>query len=325
MNVNNCAMRTTIILVLLVFMVTPVAASAYYTSSAHQIITKGDTFTVSSTSAKNGPVAIWIIGRNYFDTLPVTTDRNGNFSISLKPTTTEKFSSGQYAIVIQDPGPDGRMEIEPGTDSSGNLTIMNRGKIIEKIGSRQNLKGNVQPVVAVLMDAANLQGVDDSFLPEYFFVEEPSVQFDQLISGPKSQISNQINGERLVISGTTNMGPENYLRTHIYNLDTNGLIISNTIPIIAGSQVNHWAYELNAPGLPLGNYNLTVGWTKSNTTSTGVAYFSVVNPRTSMPLPTPENPGSDKVVPHDDFPTFLFLTISMVLIFILIIFAVGKK
>ena len=235
MSVNNSAMRATIIILLLACMVTPVAASVYYTSSAHQIITKGDTFSVSSTSAKNGTVAIWIIGRNYFDTLSVTPDRNGNFSVSLKPTTTEKFSSGQYAVVIQDPGPNGRMEIEPGTDSNGNLTIMNRGKIIEKIGARQDLKGNVQPVVAVLMDAANLQGVDDSFLPEYFFVEEPSVQFDQMISVSKSQLSNQITGERLVISGTTNMGPENYLRTHIYNRDTNGLVISNTIPITEGS------------------------------------------------------------------------------------------
>jgi hypothetical protein len=324
MSLKTSAMRATIIIVLLAFMVTPVVASVYYTSSAHQIITKGDTFTVSSTGAKNGPVAIWIIGRNYFDTLSVTPDRHGNFSIPLKPTETEKFSSGQYAIVIQDPGPNGRMEIEPGTDSSGNLAIMNRGKIIEKIGARQDLKGNVQPVVAVLMDAANLQGVDDSFLPEYFFVEEPSVQFDQLISVTRSQLSNQITGERLIISGTTNMGPENYLRAHIYNRDTNALIISNTIPIVAGSQINRWFYQIEAPGLPQGEYYLTVGWTKSNTTSTGLANFAVVNPGTPMPSPQ-ENRGIEKVVPFDNFPTFLFLTISGVLIIILIIFAVGKK
>ena len=324
MNVNNSAMRAVTVLLLLVCMAAPVTASVYYTSSAPQIITKGDTFSISSTSAKNGPVTIWIIGRDYFNTLSVTPDRNGNFSVLLKPTETEKFSSGQYAVVIQDPGPNGRMEIEPGTDSSGNLTIMNRGKIIEKIGSRKDLKGNVQPVVAVLMDAANLQGVDDSFLPEYFFAEEPSVQFDQMISVSKSQLSNQITGERLVISGTTNMGPENYLRTHIYKRDTNGPITSNTIPIAAGSQINHWTYELNAPGLPPGDYYLTVGWTKSNTTSTGMANFAVVNPGTPIPSP-PENPGMVKVLPRDEFPTFLFLTISMTLIIILIIFAVGKK
>jgi hypothetical protein len=321
---NISTMRATFIIVLIAFMVTPVAASVYYTSSAHDIITKGDTFSVSGTSAKNGPVAIWIIGRDYFNTLSVTPDRNGNFSISLKPTATQKFSSGQYAVVIQDPGPNGMMEIEPGTDSNGNLTIMNRGKIIEKIGARQDLKGNIQPVVAVLMNAANIQGVDDSFLPEYFFVEEPSVQFDQMISVSKSQISNQITGERLVISGTTNMGPENSLQTHIYNQDTNALIISNSIPITAGSQINRWSYQIEAPGLPQGNYYMTVGWTKSNTTSTGLAKFAVVNPDSPVPS-QPENPGIERVVPQDDFPTFLFLTISFVLVIILIIFAVGKK
>ena len=325
MNLKNSAMRAVTIILLLACMAVPVTASVYYTSSAHQIITKGDTFTVSSTSAKNGPVVIWIIGRDYFDTLSVTPDRNGNFSVTLKPTTTEQFSSGQYAVVIQDPGPNSRMEIEPGTDSSGNLTIMNRGKIIETIGPRKDLKGNVQPVVAFLLDAANLQGVDDSFLPEYFFVEEPSVQFDQMNSISKSQLTNQITGEQLIISGTTNMGPENSLRTHIYNRDTNGLVISNTIPIAGGLQINRWSYQIEAPGLPQGNYYLTVGWTKSNTTSTGMANFDVVSPGAPIPPSPPKNPVIEKVVPLDDFPTFLFLTISGVLIIILIIFAVGKK
>ncbi|MHB8163892.1 MAG: hypothetical protein ACYDDV_06025 [Methanoregula sp.] len=127
MNINT--MHATILIILLAFMVTPVAASVYYTSSAPQIITKGDTFTISGTGAKNGMVTIWIIGRNYFDTITATPDRFGNFSATLKPTTTEKFSSGQYAVVLQDPGVTGTIEIESGTDSSGNLTIMNRGKI----------------------------------------------------------------------------------------------------------------------------------------------------------------------------------------------------
>jgi hypothetical protein len=321
---NISTMRTAIIIVLLACIVTPVAASVYYTSSASQIIVKGDTFSVSGTGAKNGMITIWIIGRNYFDTLAFTPDRQGNFSVSLKPTTTEKFSSGQYAIVLQDPGPNGVMEIEPGTDSSGNLTIMNRGKIIEKIGARQNLKGNVQPVIMVLMEAANLQGVDDSFLPEYFFIEEPSVKFDNLRSEQTSRLSDLISGERIAITGTTNMGPENYLRAHIYNKDTNALVTSNTLPIIAGNRINHWAYELNAPGLPLGEYYLTVGWTKVNKNGTGMATFSVKNPVALTPPPSP-NPGVENIVPREDFPTLLFLTISGVLIIILIIFAVGKK
>jgi hypothetical protein len=305
-------------------MVTQVAASVYYTSSAPQIITKGDTFSISGTDAKNGMVTIWIIGRNYFNTFTVAPDRQGNFSVLLKPATTEKFSSGQYAVVLQDPGPGGLVEIEPGTDSSGNLTIMNRGKIIEKIGARQDLKGNVQPVVAVLMDAAKLQGVDDSFLPEYFFAEEPSVQFDNLVSASTSRLTDHITGEQITIGGTTNIGPENYLHAHIYNQGTNALITSNTLPIVAGSRINHWTYEINAPGLPEGEYNLTVGWTPTNKTVTGMAMFTVKHAITPT-LPSPSSPEIEKVVPRDDFSTFLFLTISAVLIIILIIFAIGKK
>jgi len=322
---NTSTMRATILILFLVLMVTPVAASVYYTSSAPQIITKGDSFTISGTGAKNGMVTIWIIGRNYFDTFTATPDRHGNFSTTLKPTTTEKFSSGQYAVVLQDPGVGGMVEIEPGTDSNGNLTIMNRGKIIERIGARQDLKGNVQPVVAILLDAANIQDVDDTFLPAYFFIEEPSVQFDNLISASTIQLPDQVTGERIAITGTTNMGSENNLRAHIYNRDTNALITSNTLPVVAGSHINRWTYELKDPGLPKGEYYITVGWTKSNQAGTGLAKFTVKDLTNTTPSPPPPITSIEKDIPRDDVSTLLFLTISGVLILILIVFAVGKK
>jgi hypothetical protein len=317
-------LRFAMIVSLLLCMITPVFASVYYTTSAPDIITKGDTFTISGTDAKNGMATLWIIGRNYFDTFAITPDRHGNFSFSLKPTATEKFSSGQYAVVLQNPGPDGIMEIEPGTDNNGNLTLMNRGKIIEKLGTLQDFKGNVQPVVAVLANSAKIPGVDDTFVTEYFFVEEPSVQFDNLIAGIPSKLPDKITGESIAFTGTTNMGRENYLRAHIYNQSTNALITSNTLPVMAGGRINRWSYEINAPGLPSGEYYLTVGWEKTNKTGTGVAVFSVKNQNSSMP-PPPPYPGMEKIVPRDDGFTFLLLTIGGVLIVILIIYAVGKN
>ena len=88
------------------------------------------------------------------------------------------------------------------------------------------------------------------------------------------------------------MGPENYLRTHIYNRDTNALIISNTIPIMEGSPINRWSYQIEAPGLPQGNYYLTVGWTKSNTTSTRDSKFCCGKPR--HPYTTPSGKPWDR-------------------------------
>ncbi|MEI7857534.1 MAG: hypothetical protein WCH85_08535 [Methanomicrobiales archaeon] len=316
--------RAVTIVVLLLFIIAPVAASVYYSTSAPELITKGDTFSISGTNATNGMVTIWIIGRNYFDTVAVTPDRHGNFSVSVKPSTTEKFSSGQYAIILQNPGPGGVVNIEPGTDRGGNLTIMNRGKIIEKLGTPQDLKENVQPVVVLLTNTAKIPGVDDTFLTEYFFVEEPSVQFDNYVSGSTIKLSDQITGERIVFTGTTNMGTENYLRAHIYNKSSNELITSNTLPIVAGFRSNRWSYELNAPGLPPGEYYLTVGWEKSNKTGSGLATFTVKDSNTPMP-PPPQNPGMEKNEPRDDFSTLLFLTISGVLIVILIVFSIGKN
>ncbi|MEI8331591.1 MAG: hypothetical protein WCF90_08105 [Methanomicrobiales archaeon] len=264
-------------------MITPVFASVYYTTSAPHIITNGDTFTISGTDAENEMATLWIIGRNYFDTFAITPDRHGNFLLSLKPPATEKFSSGQYAVVLQNPGHGRIMEIEHGTDSCGNLTLMNRGKIIEKFGTLQDFKGNIQSVVAVLTDSAKIPGVDDIFVTEYFFVEEPSVQFDNFASGTPSKLPDKTTGESIVFTGTTNMDRANYLRAHIYNQSSNAPITSNTLPIKAGGRINRWSYEINAPGLPAGEYYLTVGWDKSNRTGAGVAAFSMKNQNLSLP------------------------------------------
>jgi len=175
------------------------------------------------------------------------------------------------------------------------------------------------------LDAANIQDVDDTFLPAYFFIEEPSVQFDNLISASTIQLPDQVTGERIAITGTTNMGSENNLRAHIYNRDTNALITSNTLPVVAGSHINRWTYELKDPGLPKGEYYITVGWTKSNQAGTGLAKFTVKDPTNTTPSPPPPITSIEKDIPRDDVSTLLFLTISGVLILILIVFAVGKK
>ena len=100
-----------IIILLLAIIVIPVTAAVYYSTSAPGIITKGDSFSVSGTGAVNGTVGIWIVGRDHFEVMTSAPDRHGNFSITIKPSATDSFSSGQYAIVFQDPGANGVLEI----------------------------------------------------------------------------------------------------------------------------------------------------------------------------------------------------------------------
>jgi hypothetical protein len=310
-----------VIVILAACMAAPVMAAVYYGSSTPQIITKGDAFSVSGTGATNGTVALWVIGRNYFEVRSTAPDRHGNFSILFRPTETEKFSSGQYTVVLQDPGADGTMEIEAGRDSDGNLTLMNRGKIIARFGAKENLKGNVQEETGALMSAASLQGVDDTFLPEYFFVEEPSVQFDGIIPASGSRLPDQVSGEQVSFTGTTNMGTDNPLRTELRNADTDTLVTSKDIPIIAGSSLNRWSYGIAAPGLEPGDYLLSVGWTKSNTTGTGTAQFSVKRTVPTTPAPAPTVTG---IIP---LPKGLdtLLIIGMLFVFAAVVYAAGKK
>lgn len=278
--------------ILLISCIMPAAASVSFSGSTPQVITKGDTFSVSGTGAVNGSVALWIIGRDYFDVRYVTPDRHGNFTIVLKPTETEKLSGGRFVVLLQDPGPDGTMQIEPGKDSYGNLTIMNRGKIITRLGAQQDLSGDIQTVTGIFSSAAMIPGVDDTFTYDTFFVEEPAVYFDQISPGT-DLLPRQTSGAAIVITGTTNMGTDNILRADLFNRDTNEQVTEKAIPVIAGEDLNRWSCTFDSPGLQPGNYYLTVGWTKTNTSGTAMAEFPVVKEKTpdtpqGQPLPLPE-------------------------------------
>jgi hypothetical protein len=312
---------TAILIIVITFMVMPAAGSVTFSSSAPQVITKGDTFSIFGTDAKNGPVAIWIFGRNFFDVKTVIPERNGNYTLTIKPDETRKFSSGKYAVVVQDPGPDGKMQIEPGRSSTGNITILNRGKKIADIGPQADLHANVEPIVEVLNNGAALQGVDDSFFTDYFFVEEPSIIFDQLTGN--SQLPVQITGNRIAFTGSTNVGVENSLHADIRDLTTDTLVTTKMIPVIAGDEMNRWSYEIQAPGLPTGQYFLTVGWTKSNVTGTGSASFPVEKAGVVTQVPgSTETPGQKQ---GEDLPIALIITGAMAIVIIIILYTTQKK
>ena len=325
MLVGNCVnfgKRGTVILVLLLAIIAaPVTAAVYFTTSAPGIITKGDTFSISGTGAVNGTVGIWIVGRDHFEVLTTAPDRHGNFSITIKPSATDRFSSGQYAIVFQDPGASGVLEIEGGTDVNDNLVVMNRGKIVTRLGHRQDLGENIRPIVGQILSASSIPGMDDIFHEEFFFVEEPAVFFNNLIPASGLRLPDQITGERIVISGTTNIATENTISTEIRTRNTKELVTEKTIPVIAGYPMNTWTWDLDAPGLPPGDYELTVGWVKSNTTVKGV--FTVKYPAPPLSLPAGK-PVGEKISRLDDY-TFPVLVACSLIVLAIVLYYAGRE
>ena len=312
-------------LVAVACMVLPVSGAVYFQASTPQIITKGDAFSVSGTGAMNGSVALWVIGRNHFEVRSVAPDRHGNFSLTFRPTETLRFSSGQYAVVLQDPGPDGILEIEPLRDSSGNISLLNRGKIIARFGTVEDLRGNVQPETDTLLSSAYLPGVDDSFTAEYFSVEDPSVQFDGIIPASGSRLPDQVSGEKIVITGTTNLGTGETLLADLRNIDTGSDVTSRTLPILPGSSLNSWDCIFEEPGLEPGNYILSVGWTESNTTGTSSAQFTVRGPAPPSSGPPGLPVPSLREMPPLPNGLDTLLVVGILSVIALAIYAIGGK
>ncbi|AGB03795.1 hypothetical protein [Methanoregula formicica] len=275
----------------------PAAAEVYYSASTPQIITKGDTFVVSGIGAKNSTVALWIIGREYFDVRTVTPDRYGNFSLVYKPTDTMKFQNGQYAVVLQDPGQSRSFEIGPGRDTGGNLTVMNRGKIIFRLGRMEDLPGNVQREAEALASSARLEGVDDIFLVRYFSVEKPSIYFDGIIPASDSRLPDTTTGEKIVISGTTNLRGDDAIHAVISDAGSGTAITTKDIAILPGSSLNRWSYVLEEPGLEPGKYRITLSSAAMGGEKSAMAYVTVKNadgraPTHQPPVPLPPSEAS---------------------------------
>jgi hypothetical protein len=314
----NPGKRGIIMIVLLLAMIAaPVTADIYFTSSAPGIITKGDPFSISGTGAVNGTVGIWIIGRDHFEVVTIAPDRHGNFSILTKPSATDRFYSGQYVVIYQDPGPDGILEIEGGTDVNGSLAVMNRGKIVARLGPRQDLGEKIRIIADQILSTSSIPGVDDTFHANFFFVEEPAIHFDKLIPASGYRLPDQITGERIVISGTTNIGTDNSFSTEIRTQNTKEIVTRKTITVVPGPRMNTWIWDLDAPGLPPGDYELNVGWIKSNTFSNGT--FTVKYP--APPSSSPVRPIDEKIPRQDDYTFPIFVACSLIVLAIVLYYA----
>ena len=282
---------TVIAIILLAILILPASATISSVTSLHDTIVKGDTVTFIGSGATNGTVAIWVMGRDYFTIKTVQPDKKGNFTLVIKPEDTRTYSSGQYALLFLDPGSNNAIEIEPLVWDEG-IKIALRGKIITDIGKKEDLPALIGPKVDTILTAAIRPDVDDIITPYFFYVETPAIHFDGLSgSGTSSRLPNQTTGEKIEITGTTNLGVENQLHVEIRNMSSRVLITSGDIPVVEGPILNRWSYALAAPGLPAGDYSVRIGRQNWGASETGTALLTVEG-HSSSPAQSPgEIPG----------------------------------
>jgi hypothetical protein len=269
---------TVILLALVIFLSLPASAALTVVTSGPQTIARADTVTLTGTGAQNGSVVLWIAGRNYFDTKTATPDKKGNFTFLIKPQESTLFSSGEYAFLIQDPGADRSFEITPLLWSDG-IRIADQGKVITNIGQKTSFPADISQIASTILNISQRPDVDDIFTPYYFYVEDPYIRFNRVGESAPGQLPDQTTGEAILITGTTNVGPENLLQVEIRNLSSNDLITSRTIPVESGPNTNQWTYTLDEPGLPAGSYNVTVGEKKFTASGQASAQLTILQYR----------------------------------------------
>ena len=131
------------------------------------------------------------------------------------------------------------------------------------------------------------------------------------------RLQDQISGERIGISGITNIGTENSLHTEIRTRNTHEIVTTKTIPVIAGSPMNTWTWDLDAPGLPPSDYEVIIGWEKSDIFSNGT--FTVKYP--APPSASPVKPVNNPIPQQDDYTFPVFVASSLIVLAIVLYYA----
>ena len=162
---------------------------------------------------------------------------------------------------------------------SDGIRIADQGKIITNIGQKTSFPADISPVASTILNVSERPDVDDIFTPYYFYVEDPYIRFNRVGESGSGQLPDQTTGEAILITGTTNVGPENRLQVVIRNASSNDLITSSTIPVESGSNTNQWTYSLDEPGLPAGLYNVTISEQKFTSSGEATAHLTILEYR----------------------------------------------
>jgi len=267
------------------------------TPSAIPEIAKGDPVTIHGNTTGQPPngLMLWIIGNNYARTFLVPVNGDDTYSTSLKPGDTAQLASGQYLVLVQNPGTNGRFDIiykandgsvvnlqpawrqityQPGSiqlgpedDPSYNpdeptvVSLQRDGGT--KIFQLTNASHQETDASGTLMDALNSQNVDDKFTSVSFVISNP----DAVIN----PIADHAVGDQFTISGNTNLAPGDTLNVEIRSSSftratnqQNGASPGSSgratvVPVEGGN--NTWTYKVDTTGFRPDTYTVMVSGT----------------------------------------------------------------
>jgi len=265
------------------------------------IVARGDPVVIRGTATGNPSpgVGIWIFGVNRFIYSTEAVNPDSSFAYTLREGQTADLSVGQYYVIIQHPGYTNTLDIYP--DPSRQLVLSTRpvpGSAVFRIGGAGALM-SAQAADALIRALAS-PFIDDTYSAMSFMLVNPQV----MITSP----GNATIGERITVSGTTNLAPGNRLLVEVTSQafgpapkDQSSPFsgASGTVTVQEGSgDLNTWSFTFDTSSFEPGTYLVRVtGVTVPNAVATRSLLIEAFTP-TPEPTPPPTPPPTTLPTPE---------------------------
>ncbi len=280
-----------ILIFCLACIITPVMSSSIWTTLPKYPIAKGDERVISgATSGSAGEVAIWIFGLNWYERGTTTVGEDGKYEYTLPRSKTRSMASGNYYVIIQDPGSNEIFDVIEDKTTTPGITYARIRGTNETLGADVFIiqgTGRLQGSDAAEALVSLIQKVDDfSTVSGMFTIEEPWVRINT--------ISDREAGSRFTITGTTNVAADNELAIQVLASSLGSTTKSgqqyDIIKVVRGySGSNTWSKSVDTTGFISDEYIVKVE--AINFDSTATSTFNILQgisaTPTSQPIVTP--------------------------------------
>ncbi|NYT20847.1 MAG: DUF3821 domain-containing protein [Methanomicrobiales archaeon] len=272
------------------FSTTPITFARPFVTATipRTVVARGDPVEITGTSTGNPSpgVAIWVFGINrfMFATVPVSSDNT--FSYKLSEGETAALATGQYYTVVQHPGYTDTLDIYP--DPYRQLVLSaypTPGSVLFRVAGPGALMSS--QAADALITALNSPFIDDTYTAMSFLLVNPQISLTPPV--------NVTVGDRITLSGTTNLAPGNLLLIEVISesfgptpKDQRGAFsgVSGTATVREGPDgVNTWSFVFDTASFIPDTYVVRVSAvTVSDALATTTFILNAVPP---TPTPTP--------------------------------------
>ncbi len=275
-----------IALAALISVITPCAAGINIQASHDIVLAKGDPLTITGDGYHNGSATLWGTGYSFLDSKVVNASPDGTILWTLDPETTQAFHSGPFMIIVQDPGQDRDYSLQA-SKSGGIFRIVSAEGIplLETEVQAINIPAALD-LASLLESQINGSSTDDSCVIRTVYVDEPALHLSTVEPGSALVVPS---GERVQVSGTMNMAPENLITARMYDTDVieeTGLRIpvrpATVVATERGILGNTWRCTLDTTGLEPGEYLVEVGWDRSQVSGQNAFLLQVIQPENRL-------------------------------------------